>query len=206
MDVIPSPSTSKTDVENASLKVITRSKAVKDAQAQTDGSGESSRQVLKCKNRRKQRSKKAEKTKETKAAEPKKPSKKPKETKEELVSTFGTSFGGSIIVDKVFEPLQAALDAYNNRIAALAELPKKLQEYPNPREEKVNLVVHQQIIHDTQTLWEGPPPVIMQRPVSFTPNLETIPEATPSMEKGSTVNAQPPFEEEPFPDLEPNYK
>jgi len=48
-----------------------------------------------------------------------------------------------VIVDKVFDPLQVALDSYNRRIAALKELPKKLQEYPNPKEEKINLDVHQ---------------------------------------------------------------
>ena len=46
-------------------------------------------------------------------------------------------------MDKVHEPLQAALDAYNSRVTPLTEIPKKLQEYPNPREEKVRLDLHQ---------------------------------------------------------------
>ena len=62
-----------------------------------------------------------------------------------------------MIVDRIHEPLQAALDAYNSRITPLTEIPKKLQEYPNPREEKVRLAVHQQLIRDTQTELEGPP-------------------------------------------------
>ena len=77
-------------------------------------------------------------------------------------------------------------------IAALEELPKKLQEYPNPREEKINLAMHQQSIRDTQTLWEGPPPVISRKPNHFIHNLEMIHEATPSMERGSAIEAQLP--------------
>ena len=65
-----------------------------------------------------------------------------------------------IVIDKVHEHLQAALDAYNNRITSLTEIPKKLQEYPNPQEEKVSLALHQQLIRDTQTMLEGPPPAI----------------------------------------------
>ena len=52
------------------------------------------------------------------------------------------SLRGSMIVDKVKEPLQVALDAYNSCITPLIEISKKLQEYPNPREEKVRLVFH----------------------------------------------------------------
>ena len=103
----------------------------------------------------------------------------------------------------MFEPLQAALDAYNSRIAALEELPKKLQEYPNPREEKINLAMHQQAIRDTQTLWEGPPPVIACKPYHFKPDLETIPEATSSIERGNTVEVQLPLEKEPLPEVKP---
>ena len=61
------------------------------------------------------------------------------------------------VIDKVHEHLQAALDAYNSQITSLIEIPKKLQEYPNPREEKVRLALHQQLIRDTQMMLEGPP-------------------------------------------------
>ena len=50
----------------------------------------------------------------------------------------------SVVIDKVHEHLQAALDAYNSWITPLTEIPKKLQEYPNPREEKVRLALHRQ--------------------------------------------------------------
>ena len=52
------------------------------------------------------------------------------------------SSSGFVIVDKVNEPLQATLDAYNSRITPLTKIPKKVQEYPNPKEKKVRLVVH----------------------------------------------------------------
>ena len=53
-----------------------------------------------------------------------------------------TSSGGSALVKKVNESLEAIKRAYESRITALTEIPPKLKEYPNPREEKVNLVVH----------------------------------------------------------------
>ena len=53
------------------------------------------------------------------------------------------SSGGSVIVDRVNESLRGALDAYNARITPQTEIPKKLQEYPNPREEKEQLIANQ---------------------------------------------------------------
>ena len=65
-------------------------------------------------------------------------------------------------------------------------LPKKLQEYPNPREEKVSLAVHQQTIQGLlKRIMNGPPPAITRGPISQKPNLETIPEVTSTVERGS---------------------
>ena len=58
---------------------------------------------------------------------------KPKQ-RDEGEKSMEPSLGGSVIVDKMNKPLQAALDAYNNRVTPLTEIPKKLQEFPNPRE------------------------------------------------------------------------
>ena len=52
------------------------------------------------------------------------------------------SSGGSVLVEKVNESLDAIKKAYESRITALTEIPPKLQEYPNPREEKFRLTVH----------------------------------------------------------------
>ena len=57
-----------------------------------------------------------------------------------------------------------------------------MQEYPNARAEKVALATNSQLIRDTQTMLEGPPPAIVRGPISQNPSLETIPEATPSVE------------------------
>ena len=71
------------------------------------------------------------------------------------------SEGGFVLVERVNEHLDAIRMAHENCYAAQVEIPKKLQEYPNPREEKVNLVVHQQIIRDTQAILEGQPKPIL---------------------------------------------
>lgn len=57
--------------------------------------------------------------------------KQPKDAPKQKLDSEKDS-GGSVPVEKVNEPLDAALKAYNSRITALTELPKKLREYPNP--------------------------------------------------------------------------
>ena len=84
----------------------------------------------------------------------------------ENATSSSLSSGGSVIVDKVNEPLRAALDAYNSQIPPLTEIPKKLQEYLNLREEKVRLAIHQNMIQDTQIMFEGPPSIIKRGPIS----------------------------------------
>ena len=51
------------------------------------------------------------------------------ENKETTQGSTEPSEGKAMIVDKVHEHLQGALDAYNSRITPLTEIPKKLQEY-----------------------------------------------------------------------------
>ena len=70
---------------------------------------------------------------------------------------------------------------------------RQLQEYPNPREEKVNLAAHQQIIRDTQAILEGRPRLILQGLVPHKPTLETIPEASSSIELGSEYQVPPSY-------------
>lgn len=64
--------------------------------------------------------------------------------------------------------------AHENCYAAQVEIPKKLQEYPNPREENVNLAIHQQIIRDTQAILEGLPKPVLQGLGPHKPTLKTI--------------------------------
>ena len=93
-----------------------------------------------------------------------------------------TSSGGSVLVEKVNESLEAIKRAYESRITALNEISPKLKEYPNPREEKVNLAVHQQKIRETQALLEGPPKPIERGPRPFKTTLEPISEVSSSIE------------------------
>ena len=60
VEVIPSPATSKIDAEDVSVKVITRSKAVKEAQVQTTETRENPKEKVKCKVRQKPHSKRTE--------------------------------------------------------------------------------------------------------------------------------------------------
>ena len=94
-----------------------------------------------------------------------------------------TSSGGSVLVEKVNESLEAIKRAYENRITALTKIPPKLKEYPNPREEKVNLAIHQQKIRETQALLEGPPKPIERGPRPFKTTLEPISEVSLSIEQ-----------------------
>ena len=52
-------------------------------------------------------------------------------------SSSSSHQGGSVLIDKVNEPIEVALRAYEDRLAAQIVLPEKLRQYPNPREEKI---------------------------------------------------------------------
>ena len=109
----------------------------------------------------------------------------PTPEKHDNISFFEVSEGGSVLVDKVNEPFDAIRKAYESRITAMTEIPKKLQEYPNPREEKIHLVVHQQKIRETQAMLEGMPQPVLRGPIPFQPSLGTIPEVPSSVERES---------------------
>ena len=88
------------------------------------------------------------------------------------------SSGEFVIVDRVNKPLKAVLDAYNSHITPQIEIPKKLKEYPSPKEEKEQLAAYQQLIQDTQAEIEGPPIDLHQRSIFQRPDLETIPKVS----------------------------
>ena len=104
----------------------------------------------------------------------------PREEKNEKVELSSTSkdtdSGGSVLVDKVNETLESILKAYKKRLTADTTIPPKLKEYPNPIQEKVNLVRNHALIRDTQTMWEGPLPYSTDRRPMHVPNLEAIQE------------------------------
>ena len=157
LDVVPSPQNSENEAEMVSMNVVTRAQSRKEAETKDEtmpqGAEEQKGQKRRRKRRTRSRSSKKSKgeTPETKksadkpnenigvTSEPKQPNKahkeptEPKPSNEDKESTKPSS-GGSVIVDKVNESLQTALDAYNSRVTPLTEIPKKLQEYPNPVE------------------------------------------------------------------------
>lgn len=87
-----------------------------------------------------------------------------------------TDSGGSILVDKVNETIEAILKAYEKRLSANTPIPPKLKEYPSPVQEKVNLIRNHALIKDTQTMLEGPPSYSTQRHPMHVPDLEVITE------------------------------
>ena len=75
----------------------------------------------------------------------------------------------SILVEKVNEHADAIRMMHKNCLAAQMEIPKKLQEYSNPLEENVYLVVHMRMIRETQAILEGQPKPVTRGPVFLKP-------------------------------------
>ena len=86
-----------------------------------------------------------------------------------------TSSGGSVLMEKVNENLEALLKAFDARITSNMILPPTLQEYPNPIQEKHRLVEHMKLIKEIQTKWEAPPKEVDHIP-KLSPTLEPIDE------------------------------
>ena len=209
VEIIPSPTSSETEPKlgNVPVRVITRNQArgvieenpKVQAQKPDDETG---------KQKKKRGQPRQKRTKSKKSLEAQQPFEEmatrvntpdtivPAEKQDENKDKDSkVSEGGSVLVERVNEHLDAIRMAHENCYAAQVEIPKKLQEYPNPREEKVNLVVHQQIIRDTQAILEGQPKPILRGLVPHKPTLETIPEASSSTELGSEYQTPPSYPE-----------
>ena len=166
--MIPSPSNSSEEEERPSLNVVTRAQSLtaKDNLAKLGTENDKKTAKRRCHRRGSKEGKNKKRESEESSESGRRSNEnlnktaQPVENKEIVRGSTESSEGGSVVIDKVHEHLQAALDAYNSRITPLTEIPKKLQEYPNPREEKVRLALHQQLIRDMQTMLEGPPPAI----------------------------------------------
>ena len=63
----------------------------------------------------------------------------PAETAKARTSSSSSQEGGSVLIDKKYEPLEATVRAYESRVEAQLDLPYKLRQYPNAREEKAQL-------------------------------------------------------------------
>lgn len=111
--------------------------------------------------------------------------------------------GGSVIVDKVNETAEKMLRAWESRITSDTPFLPKLLEYPDPLQEKIDLVRNHQLIQDTQTMFEGPHPHINRQHENIPPSLEPIQEVIESEENKSKGREGEFLEEiEPEPRLE----
>lgn len=59
-------------------------------------------------------------------------------------------------MEKIIETLEALLKAFESKITPKMVLPKNLQKHQNPIQKRERLVKHSSLIHDTQTILEGP--------------------------------------------------
>ena len=151
--VIPSPQTSETKVDNPNtpLRVITRSQA-RNVEEPGIGHDQSPRPGNKMERKPRRRRQRSKRLKGKKSREDAPTSQEENNVSDPLVHpeppdnlvVSEASSSGSVLVEKVNESLEAIKKAYESRITALTEIPPKLQEYPNPREEKINLAIHQQ--------------------------------------------------------------
>ena len=98
--------------------------------------------------------------------------------------------GGLIIVDKVNETLEMLLKQWEARLKSDTPFPPKLQEYPDPLQEKIDLIRNQQLIRDTQTTFEGPLAHIIRPPWMTKPELETIQEVADTEENVSQGDSE----------------
>ena len=205
VEIIPSLASSETKPElgNVPLKVITRAQAREvleenhsvQAQKPEDENGNKKKKRGRPRQKR-TKSKKSlegqqpseEMTTQVNMPDPITPAEKQEGNKDK---DSKVSEGGFVLVERVNEHLDAIRMAHENFYATQVEIPKKLQEYPNPRKEKVNLAVHQKIIRDTQAILEGQPKPILQGLVPHKPTLETIPEVSSSTELGSEYQTPP---------------
>ena len=110
----------------------------------------------------------------------------PAKPTEALTSLSSSHEGGLVLIDKKYEPLKEAIRAYKSRLAAQLDLPEKLKQYHNAREEKAKLSVNHQRILETQTMFEGPMLALPKRPIKLNPSLETILEVSSRRENART--------------------
>ena len=109
-----------------------------------------------------------------------------KEDEDKQTSETKSNEAGSVIVDRVNETLEMLLKQWESRRLKLdTPFPPKLLEYPDPLQEKIDLIRNQQLIRDTQTTFEGPPAHILRSPKWTRPELETIQEVADTEEDAS---------------------
>ena len=120
-----------------SLRVVTQAQAQKDTGKKRTNASQTSNKKLRKRSPRKSRSKTGKKSKSGSKPEPgnvrnEKPKVREdnKEPKKRASTSLSSSHkGGFVLVDKKYEPLEAAIRAYESRLSALVDLPDKLKQY-----------------------------------------------------------------------------
>ena len=158
--MIPSPFANEEKKDRASMRVMTRAQAPKKPDKEEPQASEAaqkkSRKRYNWRGRPKKEEKKSKYGFEPRQLENKKkesPEKKKepehKKTAKARTSSSSSQEGVSILIDKKYKPLEAVVRAYESRIEAQLDLPKKLKQYPNAREEKAQLEANH------QRIWEA---------------------------------------------------
>ena len=125
------------------VKIVTRAQALKDAVQQTDGEEKFEKSSPSTWKAHCQRRMVAKKCKEEKALD----EQKSQEAK-------STPQGGSVLADKVFEPLKTMLDSYEARLRPNQTNEECYRAYLDPELETKRLEVFQKMIEGTQALLE----------------------------------------------------
>ena len=126
-----------------SVKIVTRAQTLKDVAQQTDGEEKSLTSSPSTWKARRQRRMAAKKCKEEKALD-----------KQKSQEAKSAPQGGSVLADKVFEPLKTMLDLYEARLRSNQTNEERYRAYPNPELETKRLEVFQKMIEGTQALLE----------------------------------------------------
>ena len=170
IEVIPSPFADEEEKDRASLRVMTRAQTTRNMDKEDLSVSEDVPKKSRKKYNRRGRPKKEDK-KSKSGSEPRQPAKEQEEPERKkgeseqegsvrtLSSSTSSRGGGSVLIDKRYEPLKAAVRAYEDRVEAQLDLPERLKQYPNARGEKAQLETNRQRIWETQTMIEGPMPI-----------------------------------------------
>ena len=155
IEVIPSPFAEEEEKDRASTRVVTCAQAPKNPEKEEPQASEATQKKSRKRYNRRGRPRKEEKKSksDSKPRQPegkkrdsteKKKEPEPEKTAKARTSSSSSHEGGSVLIDKKYEPLEAAVRAYESRIEAQLDLPEKLKQHPNAGEEKTQLEANRQ--------------------------------------------------------------
>ncbi|MCO5562318.1 hypothetical protein L7F22_015944 [Adiantum nelumboides] len=114
-------------------------------------------------------------------------SRKPKDENKET----SMKSGRSILVDKIFEPINAALEAYQAGLKAGQNMKNKWKNYPSPDVKAAKLKAYQNLVRITQDFLEKQQPKLETMPKPEELVVETPKEQTGKVEKPHLKTKEP---------------